>query len=137
MRSVISLILFAFLLTSCGSSTSESISLLEGYWSIEEVILADGSEREFPFTNHLDHFEINGSKGVKSRVSPTYDGSMINYGSPVPFQWKEMGDSLLLIFKEGEQAYQQTIKKVDANTLVLLHENGTEYTYQKFEMDEE
>lgn len=135
MKKYIVLIL-AITLTAC-SSNEEKIKAIEGYWNIDEVILPNGSEREFPFSNHMDHFEINGFKGVKNRVSPTYDGGFISYGNPIYFKWEEKDGDLLLTFQEGEASYIQTVETATKETLVLLHENGTRYTYKAFTPNEE
>jgi hypothetical protein len=124
------LLLCTIVFVSC-SNNQAKIKAVEGYWNINQVTLPDGSDREFPFSNHMDHFEIEGSKGVKNRVSPTYDGGFISYGSPVYFKWEEIDGEIKLSFNDGDQAYQQIVKKATDETLVLLHENGTTYKYLK------
>ncbi|WP_438969414.1 lipocalin family protein [Nonlabens sp.] len=129
-------ILLIFVFVSCDSN-EEKIKALEGYWNIDEVILPNGSEREFPFSNHMDHFEVDGFNGVKNRVSPTYDGGFINYGNPIYFQWEEKDGDIWLTFQEGEASYMQTVETATKETLVLLHENGTRYTYKAYTPNEE
>ncbi|MGJ8684182.1 MAG: lipocalin family protein [Nonlabens sp.] len=136
MRKLILLIAF-ITITSCSNNATEMVNSMEGYWNIETVTLPDGTEREFPFSNHMDHFEIEGSMGVKNRVSPTYDGQFVNYGSPVPFTWETVDGKVVLTFKDGEGRHQQTLKKCNESTLVLLHENGTEYIYKAHENAQE
>lgn len=125
------------LFTSCGSNISDQLIHIEGYWNIENVTLPDGSEREFPFSNHMDHFEIEGKLGIKYRVSPTYDGGFVNYGSPVNFTCEELDGELQLLFKDGEQSYTQTLVKATETELVLQHENGTIYTYSSYDPNDE
>jgi len=130
---VITIVLF----TSCGNTISDQLIHIEGYWNIENVTLPDGSEREFPFSNHMDHFEIEGKQGIKYRVSPTYDGGFVNYGSPVNFTCEEIDGELQLLFKDGEQAYTQTVVNATETTLVLQHENGTIYNYSSYNPNNE
>lgn len=125
------------LFTSCGSNISDQLIHIEGYWNIENVTLPDGSEREFPFSNHMDHFEIEGKQGIKYRVSPTYDGGFVNYGSPVNFTCEELEGELQLLFKDGEQSYTQTVVEATETELVLQHENGTIYTYSSYNPNDE
>ncbi len=129
-------LLLTLTLYSCGKTPSEQIQQLEGYWNIDKVVLPDGKEKEFPFSNHMDFFEIEGNNGKKYRVSPRYDGTMVEYGSPVPFKWEEKDGALTLTYKDGEQSYQQTVTKCNAERLILLHENGTEYYYEAYTIDE-
>ncbi len=125
------------LIVSCGSTINEQLIHIEGYWNIENATLPDGSEREFPFSNHMDHFEIEGTQGIKYRVSPTYDGGFVNYGSPVNFTCEEIDGELVLLFKDGNEAYQQTVVTAKKDELVLQHENGTIYTYTSYNLDNE
>jgi hypothetical protein len=126
----------ALVMYSCNNSTADQVVHLEGYWDIEKVVLEDGSEKEFPFSNHMDFFNIEGSNGTKHRVSPRYDGTMVDYGSPVSFKWEDQDGTLVLLFKDGDQSYKQTVSSCTADQLVLLHENGTKYYYLPHTTDE-
>lgn len=132
----IAVLVFTLILTSCNQNPEDQIAQLEGYWNIEEVRLPDGNTKEFPFSNHMDYFVINGNKGMKHRVSPRYDGTFVDYGSPIPFKWEESDGMLTLHFADGDNAYQQTLESVSKEELVLLHENGTKYTYTAYTTDE-
>lgn len=123
-------------ISSCHNSVENQVAKLEGYWNIDKVVLADGSEKEFPFSNHMDFFVIEGSKGMKHRVSPKYDGTMINYGSPIPFKWENDEGLLVLTFNEGDRSYRQAVVTATSKELVLLHDNGTKYYYQVYKADE-
>ncbi len=124
-------------LASCSrNNSSEKIEALNGYWNIDTVEKPDGSEKEFPFSNHMDFFETNGNKGTKSRVSPTYDGSFIVYGDPVVFTWEEKEEELLLHFEEGDAAYTQIVQKATTQELELVHEDGTIYNYKSYQVNE-
>ena len=130
-------ILLLLAITSCTTSTSETLQSINGYWNIDTVELEDGSDREFPFSNHMDHFAINETSGVKNRVSPTYDGKFINYGSPVPFKWADRDGKLFLMFNDGESKYEQEVVEANAETMTLLHENGTTYIYKRYSNEEQ
>lgn len=129
-------LLTILLLTSCSNNVDEQLKNIEGYWNIETAILPDGSEREFPFSNHMDHFEIEGKQGIKYRVSPTYDGGFVNYGSPVYFTCETVDGELLLQFKDGVESYTQTVEKATTNKLVLKHQNGTIYRYSSYTLND-
>jgi len=131
-------VVVAFLIIGCSNNgSSEMIENLNGYWTIDTVEKPDGSEKEFPFTNHMDYFDINGKTGTKSRVSPTYDGTFISYGDAVRFVWQEKENQVLLNFESGEKAYSQILRKATENELELVHEDGTIYYYKAYEPDEE
>jgi len=120
------------LVISCAKPTDAMVQSISGYWNIDKVELSDGSDREFPFSNHMDHFAINDTQGVKNRVSPTYDGKFINYASPVPFKWEERGGKLFLLFNDGTAKFEQQVIDANEETMELLHENGTRYFYKRY-----
>ncbi|BAO55921.1 hypothetical protein NMS_1912 [Nonlabens marinus S1-08] len=116
-------------------SNKKKLEHLQGYWSIDTVEKPDGSEKEFPFTNHMDFFNVEGTSGTKSRVSPTYDGRFISYGDAVKFVWVNDENQLVLKFADGENSYSQTLKKATEDELILIHEDGTIYNYKSYDPD--
>lgn len=128
----------AFLIVGCtNNGSSEKISNLNGYWTIDTVEKPNGEEKEFPFTNHMDYFEVNGKTGSKSRVSPTYEGGFISYGDAVKFVWEENENQVVLNFESGEKAYSQILRKATEEELELVHEDGTIYRYKAYTPNEE
>jgi hypothetical protein len=121
----------AIVLGSCNNQSSQAkLEHLEGYWVIDIVEKPDGEEKEFPFTNHMDYFEVNENSGTKSRVSPTYDGTFISYGDAVKFVWVDEENQTVLNFADGERSYSQILNKATKDELVLIHEDGTIYRYK-------
>ena len=132
------IVLLVLIVTSCSNtSSSEKIKNLNGYWNIDLVEKPDGSSKEFPFTNHMDFFEVNGNMGTKSRVSPTYDGTFISYGDAVRFVWVDDEDQVVLNFESGDKAYSQILRKANKEELELVHEDGTVYYYKAYQPNAE
>jgi hypothetical protein len=135
---IVFLSLCLVLAVSCQQpNPDDQLEKLQGYWNIDTVVQEDGTVKEFPFSNHMDFFEIQENVGTKSRVSPTYDGSFIVYGDPIKFVWEIEEDKLILRFRDGEQSYSQEVKKVSNEVLQLVHENGMIYNYKIHRTDEE
>lgn len=124
-------------LSCTDQSTDAKLNNLQGYWNIEHVEKPDGTEQEFPFTNHMDFFEINGISGTKSRVSPTFDGKFISYGETIKFVWEVRENQLLLNFGTGESAYSMILREATKEEMVLIHEDGTIYHYLPYQTDAE
>ncbi|MBC8645207.1 hypothetical protein H9W95_17800 [Flavobacterium lindanitolerans] len=64
------LLLFAAVVTiACNQNVSkEDAKKLNGYWEIEKVILADGSEKDYKINTTYDFFEIgNNYKGFRKK----------------------------------------------------------------------
>lgn len=126
-------IVLLVLIGCTNNGTDEKLNFLQGYWNIDKVEKPDGTEQEFPFTNHMDFFDIDGSMGTKSRVSPTFDGKFVSYGETIRFTWEERENQLLLLFGKGESAYEMILKEATEEELVLVHENGTIYHYLPYQ----
>jgi len=131
MRNLILVFLVATL-TGCQDTSKEMITNLNGYWTIDLVEKPDGSTKEFPFTNHMDFFDVDGTKGTKSRVSPTYDGTFISYGEAITFALVESENQVFLNFRDGDNAYTQILRKATKEELELVHEDGTVYYYKSY-----
>jgi hypothetical protein len=130
------ILIIALVTVSCtDQSTDDKLNNLKGYWNIERVEKPDGTEQEFPFTNHMDFFEINGNSGTKSRVSPTFDGKFVGYGETIRFDWEVRENQLLLKFGTGDNAYNMILREATKEEMVLIHENGTIYHYLTYQTD--
>lgn len=57
----------AFVLISCGKKTAEQIPLLNGYWEIEHVTLADGTKKQYSVNTVVDFIEVNGLIGIRKK----------------------------------------------------------------------
>ena len=56
-------LLFATLIISCAQKVSkEETQKLNGYWEIEKVLLADGSEKDYKVNLMYDFFKIGKEK---------------------------------------------------------------------------
>lgn len=131
------LIATCIIISACSQKKDELLTNLNGYWTIDKVELSDGSERELMFSNHMDHFALGKTQGVKNRVSPAYDGTFINYESPVNFKWQERDGALFLLFNDGVAKFEQEVIKSTEKELILLHNNGTRYFYTRYTNEEQ
>ncbi|MGB3590551.1 MAG: hypothetical protein WBA16_02610 [Nonlabens sp.] len=127
------LLLFSLLLVGCAQDPDQVLANLEGYWSIEKVVLEDGTDREYPFTSSLDHFTLTNNSGTKNRVVPRYDNVMVSTETPIPFKIKQSDSATLLVFEEGAAQYTQTLVKCSEEQLILEHENGMKYYYKPYD----
>ena len=56
---------------SCSKNPETFIEHINGYWEIESVVLADGTERNYSYNETIDFFSINDSlKGFRKKLKP-------------------------------------------------------------------
>lgn len=124
--------LLLLLCIACNNAPQD-LEQLEGYWQIEKVVAPDGGEREYPFSLKLEYFQVKDSVGKKFRVSVKDKDKFVSDRTGVPFTYYLKEGDLFLKFAEGNNAYVQEVETLNAETLVLVHENGLEYRYRRFE----
>lgn len=112
MKKTVALLLI-LVLSSCHQKiTQKDISKLNGYWEIEKVAFADGTEKKYSYNEAFDYFQLKANKGFRKKVMPQLDGrflvnnqsekieitfenykAYINYTTPYA-KWKEEVDTL-------------------------------------------
>ncbi len=128
------LVCFVLLMTGCGQSDpAEQIQWLTGYWEIEKVKLADGSEKNFSINTKLDFIEVTGDSGIRKKVNPLLDGSFVVSKSAERFQLKIEGDSLRIYYTTPYDAWKETVVKAGDSILQLKNDKGNIYFYKKFQ----
>ena len=92
----------ASLLVSCENVPKVETQKLNGYWEIEKVILADGSEKDYKINMTYDFFKIDKNyKGFRKKVSPQLDGK---------FLADDSSEALEVIDKDGKIVLNLTMQ---------------------------
>src|SRR6478672_3736657 len=74
----ITALLFLVVLSACKPQvTKEDISKINGYWEIEKVLLADGSEKKYGINPIYDYIQIENNKGFRKKVTPQLNGKYL------------------------------------------------------------
>ena len=124
--------LVLFMLISCQSKVAiEDITMLNGYWEIENAVMSDGTKKEYKINETIDYFEVKNNVGFRKKVMPQFDGKyMVN----------NQQESIRIIEKEGVFSIEYTtpyakwkeeILKISEDNLVLKNEQNLEYHYKK------
>ena len=125
--------ILVLLLISCKqSNTVESISVINGYWEIEKVILPDGTEKQYGFNQTIDFFEIQDSIGIRKKLQPKLDGTFIASKDSETFSIKASNDSLYLFYKNYLSSRKETIVSLNQNQMILKNESQNLYFYKRF-----
>jgi hypothetical protein len=127
------LLLSIIILYSCAKpDPKEQIKYLDGYWSIEKAVLADGTEKEFTISATIDFIEVNEYSGIRKKVQPKLDGTFLTSTKAETFELKIEDDSLRVYYTTPFDSWKETVLKAKDSSLVVLNRDGKTYFYKKF-----
>lgn len=127
-----SLLLTAVFTASCGSSVSdEDLKQLTGYWEIQEVIMPDGSNKEYKINPTIDYFEIKGKSGFRKKVMPQFDGSYRVNDLSEKISVTEEEGTMYISYVTDYAKWKEEIVELNDKELVLKNNHGMEYRYKK------
>ncbi len=126
------LLLVFFAAVSCGIAIDdENLKNLNGYWEIQEVVMPDGSKKDYKINPTIDYFELKGKEGFRKKVMPQFDGTyLVN----------DVSEKIVITQKDGKTfvnyttefaKWQEEILSLDDDELVLKNSHEMEYHYIK------
>jgi len=122
-----------FVLIGCGKpDPTVQKEKLAGYWEIQQVTMPDGTKKEFGISTIVDFIEVSGNYGVRTKVSPKFDGSFVNNGSTEKFSLKIEQDSLRMYYETPYDSWKETVLVVEDSILKVKNKDHKIYTYKKF-----
>ena len=122
------------ILTGCKSPIArEDLSNLNGYWEIEKVTFSDGSTKEYTVNLTIDYIEIDGLKGYRKKVQPTFNGTYTTTNDAAFFEVLENEGIFEIYYKnELSEWKEQLVDLSEINFSVVNNKNIT-YTYKRFQ----
>ena len=133
MKHLLALIIVCLLISCKGKPKEVSIKDLSGYWQIENVILKDGTKRDFVLSNTIDFIEVIGdTNGVRKKVAPKLDGTFTTSKSAETFSIKIENDSVNLYYKTPFNSWKETIVSLTDSTLIVINKDANRYSYKRF-----
>lgn len=132
MKNSLAFLILIFSLISCSNKVSDDeISKLNGYWEIEEVILPDGTKKEYTINSTIDYFEIKGKEGIRKKVMPQIDGTYKVNGLSEVITIADENKATYIKYKTDYASWKEEIIALDEDELVVKNEQGIEYHYIK------
>ncbi|MEZ4803676.1 MAG: lipocalin family protein [Gelidibacter sp.] len=128
-------IIFLLLITlSCSNNPEDSIEHLNGYWEIDEVILADGTKRDYNFNETIDFIEIKDDlTGFRKKLKPNFDGTFSTSNDAETLRVVIENDSLNIYYNTKYAEWKETVLKASENELILQNQNKFRYVYKRYE----
>lgn len=132
MNRIVVLLFASFFVLSCGRNVSdEDLTKLNGYWEIEEAIMADGTKKEYKVNPTIDYFELKGKEGFRKKVMPQFDGTYrVNDLSEKITVIKESGKTYISYTTEYAK-WKEEVLELDDKELVVKNQHDIEYHYKK------
>ncbi|NMH29271.1 lipocalin family protein [Flavobacterium silvaticum] len=131
MRKCIAILVVSLMLSSCAKVSKEDLSLLNGYWQIEKVVLADGTDKDYSANTSYDYFEIKGTSGFRQKVMPQYDGSFLTNTVKESFTVVFSDEVPRMDYKTDFAKWSEQLETLDKNHLVVKNSANIEYHYKK------
>lgn len=132
MKRIVVLFFASFFVLSCGHNVSdEDLPKLNGYWEIQEAVMADGTKKEYKVNPTIDYFELKGKEGFRKKVMPQFDGT---------YRVNDLSEKIAIV-KEGDKTYisytteyakwKEEVLELDDKELVVKNQHDIEYHYIK------
>lgn len=133
MKKSVIVLFIAFVVTSCTQKVSkEETQKLNGYWEIEKVLMADGSEKDYKINMMYDFFEIGKDyKGFRKKVTPQLDGKYLADDTAEAVEITQKDDKVYLNYKTDYATWKEELKSISEDKMVILNQQEIEYHYKK------
>ena len=135
MKKSVILLFVAFAMASCAQKVAkEDAQKLNGYWEIEKVLLANGSEKEYKINMVYDYFKVGKDyKGFRKKVAPQLDGKYLADDSSEALSVTEKEDKIYLNYKTEYATWTEELKSISDEKMVIINQQKIEYHYKKAE----
>ena len=121
------------ILVSCSQNREDFKQHVTGYWEISEVILNDGTKKQYKINETIDYIEItNDSIGIRKKLKPNFNGTYETSKDIDTFVFKIENDSLNLYYKTPFSSWKETILKASEDKLQIINQNKVLYLYKRY-----
>ena len=119
-------------LSACQQKIKESdIAGLNGYWEIEKVVLADGTEKDYKINETIDYLQIKNDSGFRKKVTPQFNGKYLVNDQFEKIKVIFKGDKAFLEYTTDYAKWQDEIVQVSDDKLILRNALNIAYEYKK------
>lgn len=135
MKKIVILFLFIVISTSCKKITEESVvKNLPGYWEIKKVETPEGETKEYKINTTIDLISLqDDNKGFRKKLQPDLTGKFYGSDDIEEFTILNKENGFWLEYATGLMKWEEKIKEISEDELVLENEKGLIYYYKKFE----
>lgn len=133
MKNIILTLFTAVLFVSCQEKKAEKfdVNLLNGYWEIEEVTMADGSKKEYKMNETIDFFEVKNEIGFRKKVAPQFDGTYLVNDADEKIKIEKTAEGTYISYKTDYATWKEKILTLTKEQLILENKQHIKYQYKK------
>ncbi len=131
-NSIFSLFIVLFL-ASCQEKKTETIDvkLLNGYWEIENVSLADGTLKEYKMNETIDFITVKNDSGFRKKVKPQFDGTYLINDVDEKFTIVKSPKGTYIHYKTDYDEWKEKVESVTKEQLILVNDQQLKYQYKR------
>lgn len=132
MKKILFSLFIGLVLISCQDKKQEDfdINLLNGYWEIERVTMANGSEKEYKINETIDFFEVRMDSGFRKKVLPQLKGSYLVNDAYEKLTIHKAKNGIFIYYATDYAKWKEQIKVLTKNKLILTNDQNIEYQYK-------
>ena len=133
MKNLLLSLFTVLLFTSCQEKKVEifDINLLNGYWEIEHVTMANGSHKDYKMSETIDFFEVKQDSGFRKKVNPQLDGTYLVNDSEEKVKIEKLPQGTYISYKTDFATWKEKIITLTKEQLILENEQNIQYQYRK------
>ena len=122
------------MLVACQNKISqEELTLLNGYWEIEKVTLANGQTKEYKVNTTVDYIELKELSGYRKKVYPKFDGTFDTSNDAEQFTIIVQQDRFEMHYKSELSEWVEVLKSLNGNSFSVTNTENITYYYKRFE----
>ncbi|MGB3145239.1 MAG: hypothetical protein WBB24_14145 [Maribacter sp.] len=130
----LTLIVGLFFLYSCNSSINqEDLQKLNGYWEIKEVVLKDGTKKEYSVNTTVDFIKVDSLSGFRKKVDPKFNGTFETSDDAEPFDVLLEKEGILIQYHTELASWTETLLSVSESSFSVKNQDGLIYKYERYE----
>lgn len=132
MKKILFSLFIGLVLISCQDKKQEDfdINLLNGYWEIERVTMANGSEKEYKINETIDFFEVKMDSGFRKKVIPQLNGSYLVNDTYEKLTIQKTKNGIFIYYATDYAKWKEQIKVLTKDKLILTNDQNIEYQYK-------
>ena len=122
------------LMCSCTSSiTQKDLPKLNGYWEIKEVVLTDGTKKEYSVNTTVDFIKVDSLSGFRKKVDPKFNGTFETSDDAEPFDIVMDEEAVLIQYQTELDSWTETLISLSKSAFSVKNKDGIQYTYERYE----
>lgn len=122
-----------FVFFGCTTSVSEEdLTMLNGYWEIEQVTFADGSTKEFNVNPTVEYIEMEALKGFRKKMQPKFDGTYTTSNDAELFTIIKSDEHFEFQYNNDMSTWKEKIISISDDSFSVENKEAITYTYKRF-----